>query len=76
MILPGLAFDRDGRRLGYGGGYYDEAVGRLRAAGRGFLVALGYDFQLVERCPAGDGDVTVDCVVTDAQVVRCGGGAS
>jgi 5-formyltetrahydrofolate cyclo-ligase len=71
MLLPGLAFDRAGRRLGYGGGYYDEAAGKLRAAGRGLLVGLAYDFQLVERCPAGEGDVGVDCVVTDRQVVRC-----
>jgi|SRR5581483_5006757 len=71
VILPGLAFDRAGNRLGYGGGYYDEAASRLRAAGRGFLVGLGYDFQLVDRCPAGEGDVAVDCVVTDGQVVRC-----
>ena len=82
MLLPGLAFDRAGRRLGYGGGYYDEAAGRLRAAGRGLLVGVAYDFQIVDRCPAGDADVGVDCVVTDGQVVRCvpaqssdGGGA-
>ena len=74
MILPGLAFDRQGRRLGYGGGYYDEAAGRLRAEGRGFLVGLAYDFQLVERCPADASDVAVDCVVTDREVVRCRGG--
>jgi len=71
LLLPGLAFDRAGRRLGYGGGYYDEAAGKLRAAGRGFLVGLAYDFQLVDRCPAGETDVGVDCVVTDRQVVRC-----
>jgi 5-formyltetrahydrofolate cyclo-ligase len=71
MIVPGLAFDRQGNRLGYGGGYYDEAAGKLRAAGRGLLVGVGYDFQLVDRCPAGEADVAVDCVVTDSQVVRC-----
>jgi 5-formyltetrahydrofolate cyclo-ligase len=71
MLLPGLAFDRAGRRLGYGGGYYDEAAGRMRAAGRGLLVGLAYDFQLVERCPAGDADVSVDCVVTEREIVRC-----
>jgi 5-formyltetrahydrofolate cyclo-ligase len=71
VIVPGLAFDSAGRRLGRGGGYYDEAAARLRAAGRGLLVGLGYDFQLVDRCPAGEGDVAVDCVVTDQRVVRC-----
>ncbi len=74
MILPGLAFDRQGRRLGYGGGYYDEAAGRLRAAGRGFLVGVAYDFQIVDDCPAGAADVGVDCVVTERRVVRCAGG--
>ena len=73
MILPGLAFDRAGNRLGYGGGYYDEAAGRLRAAGRGFLVGVAYDFQIVERCPVGPDDVAVDCLVTEREVVRCAG---
>jgi 5-formyltetrahydrofolate cyclo-ligase len=73
VLVPGLAFDRQGRRLGYGGGYYDELAQRLRAHGRGFLVGLGYGFQLVDRCPAGDDDVTLDCIVTDAGVVRCDG---
>jgi 5-formyltetrahydrofolate cyclo-ligase len=71
LLVPGLAFDATGRRLGYGGGYYDEIAGRLRAARRGFLVGVGYDFQLIEQCPAGEGDVILDCIVTDARVVRC-----
>lgn len=71
VVMPGLAFDQRGARLGYGGGYYDEVAARVRAGGRGFLVGVGFDFQLLERCPAGEGDVHIDCVVTDAQVVRC-----
>ena len=73
MILPGLAFDRAGNRLGFGGGYYDEAASRLRAAGHGFLVGVAYDFQIVERCPVGPDDVAVDCLVTEREVVRCAG---
>jgi 5-formyltetrahydrofolate cyclo-ligase len=71
VLVPGLAFDASGRRLGYGGGYYDEVAARLRAAGRGLLVGVGFDFQLVAECPAGEHDVAIDCVVTDARVVRC-----
>jgi 5-formyltetrahydrofolate cyclo-ligase len=67
FLVPGLAFDEAGGRLGFGGGYYDE----LGATVRGLLVGIGFDFQLVERCPTGDGDVAIDCVVTDARVVRC-----
>jgi 5-formyltetrahydrofolate cyclo-ligase len=81
LLVPGLAFDLGGRRLGYGGGYYDEAAARLRAVdsgspglpgGRGLLVGFGYDFQIVPRCPAGPGDVLIDWVVTDQRAIRCG----
>jgi 5-formyltetrahydrofolate cyclo-ligase len=72
FIVPGLAFDAAGRRLGYGGGYYDEAGARIRSGGRGLLVGFGYDFQVVDVCPWGEGDVVLDLVVTDARVLRPG----
>ena len=72
MIVPGLAFDRAGHRLGFGGGYYDELLrGEAGAPRPTFVIGLGYDFQLVDDCPANDRDARVDCVVTDARVVRC-----
>jgi 5-formyltetrahydrofolate cyclo-ligase len=71
ILLPGLAFDQEGHRLGYGGGYYDEVGALVRREGKALLVGLGFDFQLVDRCPAADGDVDIDRVVTDARVVRC-----
>jgi 5-formyltetrahydrofolate cyclo-ligase len=71
ILMPGLAFDGEGHRLGYGGGYYDEVAGLVRRKGRALLVGLGFDFQLVDRCPAGEADVNIDRVVTDARVVRC-----
>ncbi len=71
VIVPGLAFDAEGRRLGFGGGYYDEAFG---ASGkRPALIGVCYDFQIVAQCPAGEGDVPVDVVVTDARVLRPAG---
>jgi 5-formyltetrahydrofolate cyclo-ligase len=72
VIVPGLAFDGEGRRLGFGGGYYDGALAsvRARAAGGPALIGLAYDFQIVDVCPAGDGDLPVDLVVTDARVLR------
>jgi 5-formyltetrahydrofolate cyclo-ligase len=71
ILLPGLAFDPAGGRLGYGGGYYDEVGGLVRREGRALLVGVGYDFQVVDRCPAGEDDVGIDRVVTEARVVRC-----
>ncbi|MES1205834.1 MAG: 5-formyltetrahydrofolate cyclo-ligase [Pseudomonadota bacterium] len=70
MIVPGVAFDRSGRRLGFGGGFYDELLG-TPGARPPFVVGLGYDFQLVDACPAGERDARVDCLVTDARVIRC-----
>jgi 5-formyltetrahydrofolate cyclo-ligase len=67
FLVPGLAFDAEGGRLGHGGGYYDEVGG----VARGWLVGVGFDFQLVERCPTGPDDVPMDYVVTDGRVVRC-----
>jgi 5-formyltetrahydrofolate cyclo-ligase len=70
MLVPGLAFDANGRRLGMGGGYYDDAGRRLRAAGSGgVMVALGYDFQVIDVCPADENDVAVDYVVTEQRVL-------
>jgi 5-formyltetrahydrofolate cyclo-ligase len=71
MIVPGLAFDAQGRRLGQGGGYYDDAGRRMREARRGgVMIGFAFDFQVVDRCPADDGDVAVDLVITDQRVLR------
>ncbi len=74
FLVPGLAFDERGGRVGYGGGYYDELAAYVRAhpdATTARFVGFGFDFQLVEACPTGEWDVPLDCVVTDERIVRC-----
>jgi 5-formyltetrahydrofolate cyclo-ligase len=71
VLAPGLAFDLTGRRLGYGGGYYDEVAARVRSGGRGVLVGVGFDSQVIDSIPAGAGDVSVDFVATDTRFIRC-----
>jgi 5-formyltetrahydrofolate cyclo-ligase len=74
FVVPGLAFDRRGTRVGYGGGYYDELAAYVHAhpdATNARFVGLGYDFQLVDTCPKGEWDVPLDSVVTDERVIRC-----
>jgi 5-formyltetrahydrofolate cyclo-ligase len=62
-VAPGLAFDRDGNRLGYGGGHYDRYLARLgRRAPR---VGVAFSLQIVDRVPADEGDERVDVVATD-----------
>jgi 5-formyltetrahydrofolate cyclo-ligase len=67
VLVPGVAFDRDGRRVGYGGGYYDRFLPRLR---RDVLrIAGAFDLQLVDRVPSGTHDVTVDAIVTETRSI-------
>jgi|SRR5215217_6726722 len=67
-VTPGVAFDGDGRRLGYGGGFYD----RFFAAARPDLakVAVCFEPQLVDEVPHGASDVPVDLIVTERRVLR------
>jgi 5-formyltetrahydrofolate cyclo-ligase len=69
VILPGLAFDRFGRRLGYGGGYLDRYLRRVRASSP--RIAIGFALQVVDEVPASANDERVDLVVTEAGVVEC-----
>jgi len=68
IVVPGVAFDLFGRRIGYGKGFYDRALHRLEGSGR--LVGFCYDFQLVEEIAGEPHDVVMDLVVTDARAVR------
>ena len=62
VLMPGLAFDREGHRIGYGGGFYDRF---LSAEPAHPTVALCYDFQLVEELPTEEFDIPVDLVIWD-----------
>jgi len=63
VIVPGLAFDSRGYRLGYGGGYYDRLLLRLRNEAR--TLALCYDFQMVDAVPIGPHDRQVQTILTE-----------
>ncbi len=68
VVLPGVGFDSKGRRLGYGGGYYDRLIETLRP-GVG-LVALAFDVQVVDEIPSEDHDKKVDKIVTETKMIR------
>ena len=64
IIVPGVAFDKAGHRLGMGGGFYDRFM--LRAS-RAVRAALAYDCQLLVSVPAEVHDLTVDYIITEKQ---------
>ena len=70
LIVPLLAFDRRGYRLGYGGGFYDRTLEALRARGR--AVALGFAFaaQEMDAVPTEPTDQPLDLLVTETEVLR------
>jgi 5-formyltetrahydrofolate cyclo-ligase len=69
VAVPGVAFDRAGGRVGYGGGFYDRFLGRLRADA--LRVGIAFSCQLVdEPVPAASFDVPIDAVVTEREVLR------
>jgi len=68
IVVPGVAFDMFGRRIGYGKGYYDRSLHLLEGSGK--LVAFCYDFQLSEAIVGEPHDVTMDLIVTELRVVR------
>lgn len=71
IVMPGVAFDLSGRRIGYGKGFYDRAVHHLEGQGR--LVGFCHDFQLVEEIAGEPHDVAIDLIFTDQRIVRPGG---
>jgi len=67
LLVPGLAFDGNGNRIGHGMGFFD----RLLREARGTKIALAYDFQVLNNVPADAHDVRVDVIVTEKRVVSC-----
>jgi 5-formyltetrahydrofolate cyclo-ligase len=69
VVTPGLAFDRAGRRLGYGGAHYDRFLDRLSP--EALRVGIAFSAQLVDEVPAGPRDRRVQVVVNEAGAIDC-----
>ena len=67
IIVPGIAFDKKGRRIGFGKGCYDRLLKNTSAVKTGFC----YDFQLCDEIPAEEHDVKMDCIITENGVFKC-----
>jgi 5-formyltetrahydrofolate cyclo-ligase len=65
VLAPLVAWDRQGNRLGMGGGYYDHALAALPAAGGPLCAGVGYGFQEVPEVPCGTGDQRLQAVVNE-----------
>ncbi len=68
VLVPGVAFDPNGYRIGYGGGYYDRLLPLLRHDVR--RVSGAFELQLVDRVPTAPHDLTVDAIVTERRTLE------
>ncbi len=69
VFVPGISWDLDGYRLGWGKGYFDTVLKLL--PDKSAAVGLAFDLQVVDRVPRAQFDLPVDLVVTETRVVRC-----
>jgi 5,10-methenyltetrahydrofolate synthetase len=67
VLVPGIAFDRHGHRIGFGAGYYDRFLAGVSAP----KIGLAYSLQIAQRIPYSPRDVPVDWIVTEAETIPC-----
>jgi 5-formyltetrahydrofolate cyclo-ligase len=67
IVVPAIALDPTGQRIGYGAGHYDRA---LLSHGRAMTFGVAYDFQLIPEVPATEADIPVQWIVTDRRVLE------
>jgi 5-formyltetrahydrofolate cyclo-ligase len=73
LLVPFAAFDRTGHRIGYGAGYYDMTIARLRAMKPVIAVGVGFAVQEIPAVPATPSDARLDFVLTEREVIACRG---
>ncbi len=72
LLVPLLAFDRNGYRLGYGGGFYDRTLDKLRGKKKIIAIGVGYSGQEVEQVPHSSHDQPLDYMLTEEELITCG----
>ena len=72
LLVPMLAFDRKGYRLGYGGGFYDRTLAKLRAVKLVTAIGVAYAGQEIEAVPHDAHDQPLDWIMTERETFRCG----
>ena len=70
VIVPALAFDSKKNRIGFGGGYYDTFLEKVRQKNnKALFIGVCYDFQIIDNIPTEKHDVTLDFVVSESKII-------
>lgn len=72
IVVPGVAFDDKGGRIGYGAGYYDRYFKKISKERNRLIkkIALAYDFQVIDNVPMDEQDVKIDCIITEKHILK------
>ncbi len=65
LLVPLVAFDKDLNRIGYGGGYYDRYIKKIKKKKKLILIGLAYSFQKVKKIPIDKFDMKLDFIITE-----------
>lgn len=65
-LIPGIAFDLTGHRIGFGKGFFDRFLKKINVT----TIGLAYEFQIVDKLPTGPYDMAVDYIVTEKRIIR------
>jgi 5-formyltetrahydrofolate cyclo-ligase len=71
LIVPLAAFDRTGHRIGYGAGYYDMTINRLRGLKPVTAIGIAFAAQEIPKVPATERDARLDLVLTEREIIDC-----
>ena len=70
IFVPMLGFDKNLNRIGYGKGYYDKTISKLRNLKKIFVIGLAYDNQMLKSIPIENHDEKMDLIITDKKIYR------
>ena len=70
ILVPLIAFDKNLNRVGYGGGFYDRYIQKIKKKKKFILIGLAYSFQRVKRIPTNKFDMKLDVIITEKNIVK------
>ena len=70
LLIPLVGFDNKLNRLGYGGGYYDRYLSKIKNIKKTVKIGVGFSFQKIKKIPINDHDIKLDCVITEKNIIE------
>ena len=70
LLIPLVGFDNQLNRLGYGGGYYDRYLSKIKNITKIIKIGVGFSFQKIKNIPINNHDIKLDCVITEKEIIE------